>query len=80
MLMIFYIQCKIKYDLLKHTNSTFLPPEKIVKMNEKTCEKIELRAHTHNIYNYHTHTHLHTHLTDMSLEIGTDVQCHPQRL
>lgn len=39
MLIIFYIQCKIKYDLLKHTNSTFLPPENIVKMNEKTYEK-----------------------------------------
>lgn len=62
MLIIFYIQCKIKYDLLKHTNSTFLPPKKIVKMNEKTCEKkIELRTHTQHIQLPHTLTHTYTH-------------------
>lgn len=80
MLIIFHIQCKIKYDLLKHTNSTFLPPENRKNERKKHVKKIELRTHTTYTTTTHIHTHLHTHLTDMSLEIGTDVQCHPQRL
>lgn len=47
---------------------------------KKHVKKIELRTHTTHTTTTHLHTHLHTHLTDMSLEIGTDVQCHPQRL